>query len=104
MIGAHYDHLGLGGADSLAPDEREPHIGADDNASGVAALLEIARKLSARRAELKRDVWFVAFSGEESGVLGSTALHARAAGGSRDERHRRDAEPRHGRPAARKPA
>ena len=72
VIGAHYDHLGLGGRHSLAPDKTEPHLGADDNASGVAALLEIARELSARREELKRDVLFVAFSAEESGVLGST--------------------------------
>jgi Tol biopolymer transport system component len=72
LIGAHYDHLGLGGAGSLAPDAHEPHNGADDNASGTAALLEVARRLVAERGDLRRDVWFVAFSGEESGVLGST--------------------------------
>ncbi|SES97796.1 M20/M25/M40 family metallo-hydrolase [Stigmatella erecta] len=72
VIGAHYDHLGLGGRNSLAPDKREPHVGADDNASGVAALLEIARQLTEKRAELRRDVLFLAFSGEESGVLGSS--------------------------------
>jgi Tol biopolymer transport system component len=72
VIGAHYDHLGYGGRHSLAPDKREPHVGADDNASGVAALLEIARHLAEHRAELKRDVFFIAFSAEESGVLGST--------------------------------
>jgi hypothetical protein len=72
VMGAHYDHLGYGGRDSLAPDERVPHVGADDNASGTAALLEAARVLSARKNELKRDVLFVSFSGEESGVLGST--------------------------------
>jgi hypothetical protein len=72
VIGAHYDHLGYGGRYSLAPDKREPHVGADDNASGVAALLEIARHLSEQRAQLKRDVIFLAFSGEEAGVLGST--------------------------------
>ncbi|MET0593726.1 MAG: M20/M25/M40 family metallo-hydrolase [Polyangiaceae bacterium] len=72
VMGAHYDHLGFGGRDSLAPDSHEPHVGADDNASGTAALLEAARALSARKAELKRDVVFVSFSGEESGVLGST--------------------------------
>jgi Tol biopolymer transport system component len=71
VIGAHYDHLGLGGEGSLAPGDDEPHNGADDNASGTAALLEVARALAARRAELRRDVWFVAFSGEESGILGS---------------------------------
>jgi hypothetical protein len=74
VVGAHYDHLGLGGPNSLALDAHEPHNGADDNASGVAGLLEAARVLQARRGELRRDVWFVAFSGEESGVLGSTAF------------------------------
>lgn len=74
VLGAHYDHLGLGGPGSLAPLAREPHNGADDNASGVAALLEASRRLAARRAELRRDVVFVAFSGEESGLFGSTLL------------------------------
>jgi hypothetical protein len=72
VMGAHYDHLGMGGRDSLAPDRREPHLGADDNASGTAALLEAARTLAARKEQLRRDVVFVSFSGEESGVLGST--------------------------------
>ncbi|MCY1003846.1 M20/M25/M40 family metallo-hydrolase [Myxococcus sp. MISCRS1] len=72
VVGAHYDHLGFGGRGSLTPDRHEPHVGADDNASGVAGLLEIARTLKERRAELKRDVLFLAFSGEESGLLGST--------------------------------
>lgn len=72
VIGAHYDHLGLGGDDSLAPaQEGEVHNGADDNASGVAAMLEVARRLVGRQAELERDVWFVAFSAEESGLLGA---------------------------------
>jgi Tol biopolymer transport system component/Zn-dependent M28 family amino/carboxypeptidase len=74
LVGAHYDHLGLGGESSLAPDSREIHNGADDNASGTAALLEVARLLGAHRAELHRDVYLVAFSGEETGVLGSTAF------------------------------
>jgi Tol biopolymer transport system component len=72
VIGAHYDHLGFGGRYSLSPDKHEPHGGADDNASGVAALLEIARVLSESRAQLERDVLFLAFSGEETGLLGST--------------------------------
>jgi membrane-associated protease RseP (regulator of RpoE activity) len=72
VIGAHYDHLGLGGQASLEPGVTAIHNGADDNASGVAALLEAGRALVARRSELKRDVWLVAFSGEELGVLGST--------------------------------
>ncbi|HEV7508288.1 MAG TPA: M28 family peptidase [Thermoanaerobaculia bacterium] len=74
LVGAHYDHLGLGGAGSLAPDSHEIHNGADDNASGTAALLEVAKQLSAPGIHLRRDVYFVAFSGEESGVLGSTAF------------------------------
>ncbi len=74
IIGAHYDHLGLGGVNSLAPDRTEPHPGADDNASGVAVMLEIARKLVATKDTLQRDVVFTAMSGEESGVLGSAHL------------------------------
>jgi len=74
LLGAHYDHLGLGGESSLAPDSNEPHNGADDNASGTAALLEAARVLTARRDELSRDVVFVAFTGEETGLLGSSHL------------------------------
>ncbi len=72
VIGAHYDHLGMGGRFSLSPDRHEAHGGADDNASGVAGLLEIARSLAEQRGQLKRDVLFIAFSGEETGVLGST--------------------------------
>ncbi len=74
VLGAHYDHLGHGGASSLAPGSDEIHNGADDNASGTAALLEAARNLGSRRAELEEDVLFVAFSGEERGLLGSTAF------------------------------
>lgn len=81
IVGAHYDHLGMGGSNSLAPDAHEPHNGADDNASGVAGLLEAARLLAARGGELRRDVLFVAFSGEEEGVLGSTAFTRRPPGG-----------------------
>lgn len=72
VVGAHYDHLGLGGRGSLAPDSHEPHLGADDNASGVAGLLEAARLLAEQRSRLRRDIYFTAFSGEELGVLGST--------------------------------
>jgi Tol biopolymer transport system component len=74
LVGAHYDHLGFGGRGSFEPDRRVPHNGADDNASGTAALLEIARLLAERREELSRDVFFVAFTAEESGLLGSTHL------------------------------
>ncbi|HEX9941968.1 MAG TPA: M28 family peptidase [Thermoanaerobaculia bacterium] len=74
LVGAHYDHLGRGGGGSLAPDSHEVHNGADDNASGTAALLAAARRLAGERDRLRRDVYLVAFSGEESGVLGSTAF------------------------------
>ena len=71
VIGAHYDHLGRGGEGSLAPREGETHHGADDNASGVAGLLELARIFSVERVRLKRSMIFIAFSGEEEGLLGS---------------------------------
>jgi Tol biopolymer transport system component len=72
VIGAHYDHLGMGGHGSLAPDAQAVHPGADDNASGVSTLLEIARALAGGKVALRRDVVFIAFSGEERGVLGSS--------------------------------
>jgi len=72
LIGAHYDHLGYGGPGSFEPDSHAIHNGADDNASGTAALLEAARWLEAHRDELAGRVLFVAFSGEEEGVLGSS--------------------------------
>lgn len=72
VIGAHYDHLGLGERNSLAPSQAgKVHAGADDNASGTAALLELASALSKRRRDLRRSVVFLAFSGEELGLLGS---------------------------------
>jgi hypothetical protein len=71
VIGAHYDHLGRGGEGSLAPREGEIHHGADDNASGTAGLLELARLLSTQPAKPRRTVVFIAFSGEEEGLLGS---------------------------------
>ncbi|MDC3266693.1 M20/M25/M40 family metallo-hydrolase [Gammaproteobacteria bacterium] len=74
LIGAHYDHLGFGGSGSLTPEVSVPHNGADDNASGTAALLEAARVLSNRTDTLRRDVVFVAFTGEEAGLLGSSYL------------------------------
>jgi len=72
VLGAHYDHLGLGGRHSMEPETHAAHLGADDNASGAAALVEAARELFAHRAGLRRDVIVVAFSGEEEGDLGST--------------------------------
>ncbi|HXE81070.1 MAG TPA: M28 family peptidase [Vicinamibacterales bacterium] len=72
VIGAHYDHLGLGGRHSMAMDAiGEVHNGADDNASGTAALLEIARGAAARRERFRRTLVFAAFAGEELGLLGS---------------------------------
>jgi len=70
VVGAHYDHLGEGGPNSLAPGERAIHNGADDNASGVAAVLWVAERL-ATGPRPARSVAFVAFTGEESGLLGS---------------------------------
>ncbi|HVX89640.1 MAG TPA: M20/M25/M40 family metallo-hydrolase [Gemmatimonadales bacterium] len=70
IVGAHYDHLGLGGFGSLAPDSTgRVHNGADDNASGVAAILAIAKRLKEHRPA--RTVVFIAFTGEEEGLLGS---------------------------------
>jgi hypothetical protein len=69
VVGAHYDHLGLGGAGSLDQGEGRIHNGADDNASGTAALIEVARAVS--RARPARTVVFMAFTGEERGLLGS---------------------------------
>jgi len=71
VIGAHYDHLGLSGFGAMDPDSSgRVHNGADDNASGTAALLEVARQLAGRKPA--RTIVFVAFSGEELGTLGSS--------------------------------
>jgi hypothetical protein len=74
IVGAHFDHLGRGGegSGSLAAESTSVHNGADDNASGVAGMLEIARRLSLDRPA--RSVLFVAFAGEEIGLLGSQHL------------------------------
>jgi Zn-dependent M28 family amino/carboxypeptidase len=72
VIGAHYDHLGRGGEGSLAPSEGEIHHGADDNASGVAGLIELARLLSTQNPKPRRTIIFIAFSGEEEGLIGSS--------------------------------
>jgi hypothetical protein len=71
VLGAHYDHLGLGGDGSLAPDAQAIHNGADDNASGTAALIEVARRMAAAEARPSRSVLFLAFTGEEKGLWGS---------------------------------
>ena len=88
LIGAHIDHLGRGSSgNSLARDDEENliHYGADDNASGVAGMLEIAEYLSDQKErgklKSKRDVIFAAWSGEELGLIGSnhfvTAIEAK---------------------------
>jgi Peptidase family M28/PDZ domain len=71
VIGAHYDHLGRGGEHSLAPDRYgEIHPGADDNASGTAAVIALARAFT--QTGSRRTLVFAAFSGEELGLLGSS--------------------------------
>ena len=71
IVGGHYDHLGRGGlmSGSLAFLSNDIHNGADDNASGTSMVLELARRLAARRDPLPRRVVFMAFSGEERGLL-----------------------------------
>jgi hypothetical protein len=71
IVGAHYDHLGHGGSFSLATGDSSIHNGADDNASGVAGMLEAARRL-ASGPRPARSIVFIAFTGEESGLLGSS--------------------------------
>jgi hypothetical protein len=71
LVTAHYDHLGTGWPDVHTGDEGRVHPGADDNASGVAVLLELAHALSAGEKP-SRSVVFIAFTGEEAGLLGST--------------------------------
>jgi len=72
VIGAHYDHLGLGDQHSLAPSQiGKIHHGADDNASGTSAVLELADGLGRERGQLKHSFVFVSFAAEETGLLGS---------------------------------
>ena len=72
VIGAHYDHLGLGEQFSMAPSlAGTVHPGADDNASGAAGVIELARYLGAE-PKPKRGVLFMTFAGEELGLLGSS--------------------------------
>lgn len=71
ILGAHYDHLGMGGPGSKSDQKNTIHYGADDNASGTAALLEIAEKVASNKQDLKRSIIFIAFGAEEQGLLGS---------------------------------
>ena len=80
LVGAHYDHLGHGGSSSLdrAGEENKIHPGADDNASGVAWVMELAASLASEHAEhpekFRRGVIFACWSGEEIGLIGSAAF------------------------------
>ena len=72
IVGAHYDHLGRGDSNSLAPSQiGQIHPGADDNASGTAGVLELARLFAPQKGQLDRGILFASFSGEELGLLGS---------------------------------
>lgn len=80
MVGAHIDHLGHGETATSRADKSvqgQPHLGADDNASGVAAMLEIARLMTTNpefKRLAKKDIVFAAWSGEELGLLGSSSF------------------------------
>ena len=71
VIGAHYDHVGIGAIGSRSGQRGEIHNGADDNASGTAALMELMEAFAAEPT--RRSILFIAFSGEEIGLVGSTA-------------------------------
>jgi hypothetical protein len=75
VIGAHYDHLGIDQAlesSMYKGKDKQIHNGADDNASGTTGLLEVAEKFASIKNQIKRSIIFLAFSGEELGILGST--------------------------------
>jgi hypothetical protein len=75
VVGAHFDHLGIDQLKSSSMyrgSDSQIHNGADDNASGTSAMLELAEALASSKSELKRNIIFLAFSGEELGILGST--------------------------------
>lgn len=71
VVGAHYDHVGMGKYGSLARAKNTVHNGADDNASGTVALIELARRLGSRKKKLPRRIVFIAFTAEELGLIGS---------------------------------
>ena len=72
IIGGHYDHLGLGGFGSNAPGRTEIHNGADDNATGTAAVIELARRFAQADKKPARRLVFICFTAEEMGLLGAT--------------------------------
>lgn len=80
VIGAHYDHLGYGGRGSRTknPKKKEIHHGADDNASGTTTLIELARRFGAQKNRKGRRLVFIAFTAEESGLIGSRHYTKRA--------------------------
>jgi len=71
VIGAHYDHIGISG-NPKTPTDDVINNGADDNASGVATIIELARMFKGMEGELKRSIMFIAFDGEEQGLWGSS--------------------------------
>ncbi|MFP4471189.1 MAG: M20/M25/M40 family metallo-hydrolase [Bacteroidales bacterium] len=73
LVGAHFDHLGFGGpgSGSRAIDTMAVHYGADDNASGVAGVLELAQKFASMKGQIDRSLIFAAFGAEEMGLIGS---------------------------------
>jgi hypothetical protein len=73
VIGAHFDHLGYGGPNSMHRGmDKRIHNGADDNASGTAGVMEVAQKLASEKENLKRSFLFLCFTGEEEGLIGSS--------------------------------
>jgi hypothetical protein len=76
VVGAHYDHLGMGGqgSGSRVPDTIAPHYGADDNASGTIGVIQLAEKMASLKEKPKRSIVFAAFGAEELGLLGSAYL------------------------------
>lgn len=75
VIGAHYDHLGidhLKDASMYKGTDKQIHNGADDNASGTTGIMEVAELVASMKSDIKRSIIFLAFSGEELGILGST--------------------------------
>lgn len=73
ILGAHYDHLGMGGqgSGSRAPDTIAPHYGADDNASGVVGMIALAKRIGALQERPDRSIVLAAFGAEELGLIGS---------------------------------
>ena len=74
VVGAHYDHLGYGGAGSLSAGEHAIHNGADDNASGVSIMLSLAERFVKNEIREKHNLIFIGFSGEEKGLWGSNSF------------------------------